>query len=100
MKNIELKLGILINTDINNKCYLNNFNILDTYKKIETNQYVKEISDSYEDIDNEINCFAEDAATIKSCDSDFGKTSFYLVCYAIDAAGEVIKTKIIKDLFY
>ena len=100
MKDIRLKFGILIDTDLNNHCYLQDFNILDIYKKIDTCTYIKEISDSFEDIDHETKCFSDEAAKIKSQDSSFGKSEFSLICYAVDECGNIVKTKKIKDLFY
>ena len=71
MKDIRLKFGILIDADLNNKCRLQGFNILGTYKKIGTCTYIKEISDSFDDIEHETECFSEEAAMIKGKDSPY-----------------------------
>lgn len=100
MKDIRLKFGILIDTDLNNKCRLQGFNILGTYKKLDAYAYIKEISDSFEDIEHETECFSEEAAMIKGKDSPFGRTEFSLVCYAADDEGNILRVKKIKDLYF
>lgn len=72
------------------------------YRKIDTYNYLKTISDSYEDIDTEICNFREEAKKISEMDADVfscvEKTEYFLVCY-IEMNG-IITTKTIKQLFY
>lgn len=95
-----IKFGIYINRNINNLCHLYAFNIFDHYKKIDIYNYIAEMGDSYEDFDQEIQCFQRDAKVILENDRSGQKTEFYFVAYIEDDKGNIEDMKKIKQLYY
>lgn len=97
---MEIKFAILINLNNNNKCYLQSYNILDNYAKVDYYNYFREIGPNWEDFDHEIRCFESDAKAILNQDGFGQKSEFYLVAYLQNEDGKFEDIKKIKQLFY
>lgn len=97
---MKIRFGILINLNLNNKCYLDDYNILENYKHVDVYNYISEIGDNWEDFDNEIRCFESDAKAISAKDGFGQKTEFYFVAYLQNEDGKIEEVRKIKQLFY
>ena len=97
---MKIKFAILINLNINNKCYLQSYNILDNYKKVDAYNYLSETGENWEDFEHETKCFESDAKAILNEDGFGQKSEFYLVAYLQNEDGKFEDIKKIKQLFY
>lgn len=100
MKELDINFGILIDLNINNKCHLQDFNILELFNRIDVYHYIYDIDCGYEDLQHFTDNFKEDAEKISALDSSGQKTEYYLICYIKDDNDNVLTTKKIKQLFY
>lgn len=96
---MKIRFGILVNLNINNKCYLKSRNIIDSYNKVDTYNYISEIGQNWEDFDHETRCFESDAKAILNEDGFGQKSEFYLVAYLQNEDGKFEDIKKIKQLF-
>ena len=106
MTTSRINFGILINLNINNNHYLQDFDRLQHHMtKIDVYNYLETFdrqgySNNEDMIDDGVKMFDDDAKWVKSFDGCGEGTSFYLVCYLTDKEGNPTGIEKIKELFY